>query len=67
MRVHLFVDAPVTVMYIHIGAPKSFQLYIGMYIVLSPSTKSMTLTLTDVGSQNFFKMELWAERLVEFW
>ena len=42
------------VMYTHMGAPKSFQLYMGMYIVLSSSTKSMTLTSTDIGSPKIF-------------
>ena len=43
------------VMYIHMGAPKSFQLYMGMYIVLSSSTKSMTLTSIDIGSLKIFQ------------
>jgi hypothetical protein len=51
VRVYLFVDTRVTI----------------MYIVLSSSTKSTTLTLTDVDSlKNFFKMEPSAERLVKF-
>ena len=51
VRVHLLVDASMIIMYIHMGAPKSFQLYMGIYIVLLSSTKSMTFISTDVGSQ----------------
>jgi hypothetical protein len=51
VRVYLFVDTRVTI----------------MYIVLSSSTKSTTLTLTDVDSlKKIFKMEPSAERLVKF-
>ena len=49
--VYLFVDTHVTI----------------VYIVLSYSTKSMALTLTDIGSQKSFKIEPNAERLVKFW
>jgi hypothetical protein len=51
MRVHLFVDTLVAI----------------VYIVLSSSTKSTTLASTDIGSRKSFKIEPSAERLVEFW
>ena len=55
-RVYLFVSTLVN--------PKSFQTLHGMYSVVSSLTKSMTLALTDTGSQKIFKMEPSAERLV---
>ena len=55
VRVHLLVDASMIIMYMHMGVPKSFQLYVGMYIVLSFSTKSMTLKLTNIGSPKIFQ------------
>ena len=67
VRVHLFVGTLVN-HHVHTHENhKSSKLYMGMYRVLSCSTKSMTLTSTDVGSQKSFKMESNAERLVKFW
>ena len=50
VRVHLFVDTFVAI----------------MYIVVSYLTKSMTLASIDIGSQKSFEIELNVERLVKF-
>ena len=55
VRVYLLVDELVTIMYIHMKTPRVSN-STGMYRVLLSSTKSTTLTLTDVGSlKNFQK------------
>ena len=66
VRVYLFVGTLVTMMYIDMKTPRVSN-SMGMYVVLSSLTKSMTLTSTDIGSQKYFKMEMRAERLVKFW
>jgi hypothetical protein len=47
-------------------------LFVDMYVpivyrVVSSPTKSTTLAFTDIGFQKSFKMEPYAERLVNFW